>query len=47
MAKSLLEDVSYPNDAVVVRNGKIGNISVPSGEEMLHTLVERGEIDEE
>lgn len=42
-----LEDVSYPNDAVVVRNGKIGNISVPSGKEMLDTLVERGEIDEE
>lgn len=41
-----LEDVSYPNDAVVVRNGMIGNISVPSGEEMLHALVERGEIDE-
>ena len=41
-----LEDVSYPNDAVVIRNGMIGSISVPSGEEMLHTLVERGEIDE-
>lgn len=42
-----LEDVSYPNDAVVVRNGMIGNISVPSGAQMLHALVERGEIDEE
>lgn len=42
-----LEDVSYPNDAVVVRNGMIGNISVPSGKEMLHVLVERGEIHEE
>lgn len=42
-----LEDVSYPNDAVVVRNGKIGNISVPSGKEMLDALVKRGEIDEE
>lgn len=42
-----LEDVSYPNDAVVVRNGMVGNISVPSGAQMLHALVERGEIDEE
>lgn len=42
-----LEDVSYPNDAVVIRNGMIGNISVPSGAQMLHALVERGEIDEE
>lgn len=42
-----LEDVSYPNDAVVVRDGMIGNISVPSGKEMLHVLVERGEIHEE
>lgn len=42
-----LEDVSYPNDAVVVRDGMIGNISVPSGKEMLHVLMERGEIHEE